>query len=196
MLAMADLSSYSEKDLLRLLTGGDHSAYTEIYNRYFRLIYTQAVKKLQDEEQAKDVVQEVFAGLWFKRESSGKIKDLAAYLFSAVRNKIFDLFAHQQVQQKHFDSLISLLSEKPVISTDYLVREAQFKAYIDQQIQALPPKMRVVFEMSRKQELSYREIAEQLSTSENNVSKQINNALRILKTKLGIIIPLCFFFKF
>jgi RNA polymerase sigma-70 factor (ECF subfamily) len=190
MLVMAGLNTLSERELLQLLSEGDHAAYTEIFHRYFRLIYTHAFKKLEDEEQAKDIVQEVFASLWFKRETAINIKDLAAYLFSSVRNKIFDLFAHRQVQKKHLDSLSAFFSANVIVSTDYHVREAQFRAYIDKQIQALPPKMRVVFEMSRKQELSYKEIAEQLSTSENNVSKQVNNALRLLRTKLNLFLIL------
>ncbi|WP_370580687.1 sigma-70 family RNA polymerase sigma factor [Mucilaginibacter sp. FT3.2] len=62
-------------------------------------------------------------------------------------------------------------------------------------MQKLPPKMRQIFEMSRKGNLSYKEISEQLNVSENNVSKQINNALRLLKTKLGIVVFLFFLIK-
>lgn len=185
---MADLKTLSDNELLRLLKDSDHSAFNEIYHRYFELLYNHAYKKLTDEDVAKDIIQEVFAALWFKRDSAGNIKDLAAYLFSSTRYKIFDYFAHEKVQEKHLESLQAFLAEKPIVSTDYQIREAQFKAYIDQQIQALPPKMRLVFEMSRNEQLTYKEIADQLSTTENNVSKQINNALRVLRTKLNAMI--------
>jgi DNA-binding NarL/FixJ family response regulator len=59
------------------------------------------------------------------------------------------------------------------------------RAYIEKQIQALPPKMRRVFQMSRNENLSHREIAERLGTTEDNVSKHVTNALRILRTKRG-----------
>lgn len=189
---MADLKILSDDELLGLLKASDHAAFNEIYHRYFQLLYIHANKKLGDEDLAKDVVQDIFTALWFKREFDQHIKDLAAYLFTSARNKIFDLFAHQQVQQKHLDSLQNFLTAKPVISTDYHIREAQLKAYIEQQIQQLPAKMRAIFEMSRKEELSYKEIAERLETSENNVSKQVNNALRILRTKLGVLFFLLF----
>lgn len=182
---MAALSSLPEKELLRLLGQDDHDAYSEIYHRYFHLIYVHALKKVQDSEQAKDVAQDVFTYLWFKRDKASEIKDLVAYLFTSARNKIFDLFAHEQVEQKHVDSLQKFYSKNPIHPTDHQTRERDFQAYIDKQIAELPPKMRLIFEMSRKEQLSYKEIAEQLDTSENNVSKQVNKAVRVLRTKLG-----------
>lgn len=184
---MGAYPSLSDTDLLQLLQESDHSAYTEIYHRYFYFIYTHAYKKLRDEEQAKDIVHDVFATLWFKRNFNLPTSNLVGYLFTAVRNKIFDLFAHQQVEAKYADSLKDYLSTHSSVPTDHLVRENQLKAYIEKEIQALPPKMRLIFEMSRKQQLSHKEIAEQLNVSENNVSKQVNNALRVLKTKLGML---------
>jgi RNA polymerase sigma-70 factor (ECF subfamily) len=175
----------SDNELLQLLKESDHSAYNEIYYRYFYLLYVHAYKKLHDEEQAKDVVQDVFANLWFKREFSLPSSNLAGYLFTAVRNKIFDLFAHEQVKTRHLDSLQAYLSRNTSTPTDHRVREKELKAYIEKEIRSLPPKMRRMFEMSRLEDLSYKEIAEQLETSENNVSKQVNNALKVLRTKLS-----------
>ncbi|MCR8562011.1 RNA polymerase sigma-70 factor [Mucilaginibacter sp. BJC16-A38] len=185
---MIDYKTLSDSTLLQLLKESDHAAYTEIYHRYFYLLYVHAYKKLRNEEQAKDIIQDLFATLWFKRESGLPDSNLAGYLYTAVRNKIFDLFAHQQVESKYIDSLKDYLSNHSSAPTDHLVRENQLKAYIEQSIQALPAKMRVIFEMSRQENFSHKEIAQQLNVSENNVSKQVNNALRILKTKLGIII--------
>jgi RNA polymerase sigma-70 factor (family 1) len=187
MLAMAEYKTISDNELIELLKGSDHSAFNEIYHRYFYLIFTHAYKKLPNEEQAKDIVQDVFASLWFKREVNLPTSNLAGYLYTAVRNKIFDLFAHQQVQSKYLDSLNAYLTTQVNIPTDHLIRENQLKAYIEKEIQALTPKMRLIFEMSRKENLSHKEIAEKLGTTENNVSTQVTTALRILRTKLGLI---------
>jgi len=187
---MDDLRTVSDHDLIQLLKESDHSAYQEIYERYFHLLFVHALKKVRDEEQAKDVVQDVFANLWFKREFNLPNSNLAGYLFTSVRNKIFDLFAHQKVATKYLDSLSNYLQSHQGIPTDHRIREDELAIYIEQQIQMLPPNMKKIFEMSRKQELSHKEIAKELSTTENNVSKQLNNALRALKTKLGILIIL------
>lgn len=187
---MANHKCIPDNELLRLLKESDHSAYNEIYERYFFLIYTHAYKKLQDEEQAKDIVQDVFANLWFKRDINLPVSNLAGYLFVAVRNKIFDHFAHEQVKAKYVDSLHDFWKSNPGLPTDHRIRENELKDYIEKAISELPPKMRQVFEMSRKEELSYKAIAAELSTSENNVSKQVNNALRAIKAKLGCLIML------
>ncbi|WP_233496686.1 RNA polymerase sigma-70 factor [Mucilaginibacter hurinus] len=170
----------------------DHSAYNEIYHRYFFLIFTHAYKKLQDEEQAKDIVQDVFATLWFKRDINLPVTNLAGYLFVAVRNKIFDHFAHEKVRTKYVDSLHDYWKTNPGPPTDHRIRENELKGYIEKAVNELPPKMRQVFEMSRIEELSYKEIAAQLHTTENNVSKQVNNALRLIKTKLGSLALITF----
>jgi RNA polymerase sigma-70 factor (family 1) len=187
----SEYKTIPDNELIQLLKESDHRAYTEIYNRYFYLLYTHAYKKLRSEEQAKDIIQDLFATLWFKRERDLPTNNLAAYLFTAIRNKIFDLFAHQQVEAKYVSSLKDYLSTHMSVPTDHLARENDLKIYIEKGIQALPPKMKLMFELSRKENLSHKEIATKLGTSENNVSTQITNALRILRTKLEIIAIVC-----
>jgi RNA polymerase sigma-70 factor (family 1) len=184
---MNNYKTISDEELVSLLRDSDHAAYTEIYNRYFYLMYTHAYKKLRDEEQAKDVIQDLFTNLWHKRESELKMSSLAAYLYTSVRNKIFDLFAHEQVKEKYADYMKNVPSVNKSISADYRVREKELKAYIEKEIQKLPPKMKLIFELSRKDQLSHQEIAERLHTTGDNVSTQLTTALRRLKTKLGLI---------
>ncbi|HZW71460.1 MAG TPA: RNA polymerase sigma-70 factor [Hanamia sp.] len=193
---MADYKTLSDNELFSLLKESNHAAYNEIYRRYFHILYVHAYKKLRDEDQAKDVIQDLFGTVWFKREHEIQTNNLAAYLFTAIRNKIFDIFAHQQVEAKYVNSLKGYLSTHMSVPTDHLVRENDLKVYIEKEIQALPPKMKLIFQLSRKENLSHKEIAERLKVSENNVSKQVNNALRVLKTKLGIIVYICILFRF
>ncbi|OOQ56657.1 RNA polymerase sigma-70 factor [Mucilaginibacter pedocola] len=188
---MASYKTLLDHTLVDLLTRSDHAAYNEIYNRYFYLIYTHAYKKLRDEDQARDIVQDIFVNLWLKREKLQISTNLAGYLYTAARNKVFDLFAHQEVASKYLDSLQQFI-ETQHAPTDERVRERELQAQIDKEIQALPPKMRQIFEMSRRAGMSYKEIAEELQVTENNISKQINGALRILRTKLGILAGIVF----
>ncbi|MFI5161942.1 MAG: RNA polymerase sigma-70 factor [Sphingobacteriales bacterium] len=165
----------------------NHAAFNEIYRRYFHLMYVHAFKKLRDEELAKDVIQDLFTNLWHRRNSYSVDDNIAGYLYTSVRNKIFDLFAHQKVESTYIQSLKDYFDKVKSVPTDYLVREKQLQAYIDKEIQALPPKMRRIFEMSRKEHLTHSEIARNLGTSENNVSTQITSALRILRKRLDIV---------
>jgi len=177
-------SSYEDQTLIALLKEGDKAAFTEIYNRYKQLLQSHAYKKLGDFDEVKDVLQDLFTQLWQKRADIPETTNLSGYLYIAVRNKVFNLLAHRNINDNYIQSLQEFVREENYV-TDLLVREKEFLAMINQEIDALPPKMRTVFRFSRNSGLSHKEIASQLNLSEQTVSKQITNALKILRTKLG-----------
>ncbi len=80
--------------------------------------------------------------------------------------------------------------------TDHQVRARELELLIQQEINALPPKMKAVFLLSRQAGYSHREIADEMGIAEQTVSKQITNALKVLKVKLGVISILLFFLFF
>lgn len=193
---MNDYKKLSDLELIRLLQASDHGAYTEIYNRYFRLLYVHAVKKLRDEEQAKDIIHELFTKLWVRRETNLTDQNFAGYLYTLLRNRILDFLGHQHVKTKYVIHVKRTSSAHSGPRTDALIREKEMNEYINKEIDALPKKMREIFVLSRKEELSYREIAEKLNTTENNVSKQVNNGLKILRGRLGLILYFYFMLQF
>ena len=182
---MQDHKSYSDLQLTELLKASDHSAFTEIHNRYYPLAFLEAYKKLRDEDQAKDIVQELFTNLWIRRENLPLIKNLAGYLIASVKNAIFTYFEHQQVESKYITSLTDFVNTGNIAHTDYLVREREWEKHIEAAIQSLPKKMRVIFELSRKSHLTHKQIAEKLTLSERTVNAQMLNALTRLRSKLG-----------
>lgn len=188
---MVAYSALSDQKLAALLKEGDEVAYTEIFNRFKYVLHGHAVNKLRDREEARDIIQEVFAYLWLKRETIQFTSNLSGYLYGAVRNAILNRVTRRQVQEKYFDAMkaFSLGNE---VETDHLIREKQLREFIEQEIAQLPAKMREVFELSRNENLSHAAIAEKLGISEQTVSKQISNAIKILKVKLGIFIYLWF----
>lgn len=188
---MGAYGNLSDQELVSLLKEGNRLAFTQIYDRYKYLLYAHAFKRLRNEEEAEDIVHDLFATLWNKRETFELKTHLSGYLYTAVRNRIFKLLAHKDVESEYISSFHQA-SEQATNITDYLVRESQMTAMIEKEIAALPPKMREVFELSRKQNLSHKEISGQLGISEQTVSKQVTNALKILKTKLGLLVYLVF----
>ncbi|HEX8020956.1 RNA polymerase sigma-70 factor [Mucilaginibacter sp.] len=191
---MRDYKDYVDRDLVTLLENGDSTAYEEIFRRYNRVLYGHAYKKLKNKEEAQDLVQDVFATLWLKRAELQIVNNLAGYLYSSVRNRFYNIIAHKDIQAKYIDSLQHFL-DQPYELTDTLVREKEFAALIDKEIQTLPPRMRLVFEMSRKRHLSYKEIAEELKISEETVKDQIKKALKFLRPRLLAIFHLIFLLK-
>ncbi|MDQ8005170.1 MAG: RNA polymerase sigma-70 factor [Pedobacter sp.] len=184
---MPSYSSFSDAELAELLKKDDSAAYTVIYNRYFHTLYVHALQKLNDKQEAQDVVHELFAQLWNKRQELNIHTNLIGYLYTGIRNKILDHISHQQVKTKYINSLQNFLESNYSI-TDHRIREKQLSELIDKGIADLPEKMREIFELSRKKSLSHKEIATQLNLSEQTVKKQVNNALRILRIKLGTML--------
>lgn len=180
---MIDHPISQDVQLITLLIRGDRVAYTTIYNKYWAEMYSHAYRMLKDQELAKDVVQDVFSQLWLKAAQLNPNSKLSGMLYLAIRNKIFNLIAHNKVQQ-HYLSSIAAFMEQSESSTN-LLDEKEILATVEREIANLPPKMRLVFELSRKQNLSHKEIAEKLNISDQTVKKQIQNALKILKPKLG-----------
>lgn len=186
---MADLTQSSDQELTALLSAGSELAFAEIYNRYNVRLFLYAYKKLDNQEEAKDIVQEVFTRLWRKRMEYSINISLNSYLHTAIRNCAFDLFAHKKIAYRYIASLQNFLDQETTF-TDDLVREKEIGGKIEKEIAALPPRMREVFELSRKDHLSHRAIAEKLQISESTVSGQIKKALRILRVRLGLFVSI------
>ena len=191
---MADYSNYTDTELAARLNEGDHNAYAVIYDRYKFLLYAHAYKKLQDREEARDVVQEVFVTLWNKRADINPQSNLAGYLYTALRNAILNIFAHKEVRTRYTDSMAAH-DVQDYVPTDHRIRSQQLTSQIDHEIAALPAKMQEVFVLSRKAHLSRKEISSQLEISEATVDRQIANALKILRARLTLLVYLLVFFN-
>ncbi len=188
---MADYSKYSDPELAERFRFGDDDAFKEIYIRYDKLLYIFAVKKLRDEEEAMDVVQDVFVWLLNNREKVALKSSLASYLYKSVLNKILDIFRHQKAIRKYIDQgeyFIDVDSQE----TDFLIREKDVREMIDKEIASMPPRMREIYELKHQQNLSAKEIARQLGISEHTVNVHLQRSLKHLKNKLGVLIYILF----
>lgn len=188
---MAAYGIYTDQKLTTLLKEGDPIAFTEIYNRHKRELLVYAVKLVKDEELAGDLVQDVLISLWDRRETVNLKGAIVAYLFTALRYKFFDWIDKQKVRSDYVASFQSFIDEGEWI-TDNQIAEKELMAFIEEQITKLPEKMRKVLLMSHKENLSYKEIAERLNITEKTAHNQANNALKLLKIKLGMFAVLLF----
>jgi len=192
---MENYAKRSDLELLQLLQLGDRLAYTEIFERYKFILHHHAIKKLPNREEVKDIVQEVFTMLWTKKEGINIHTNLSGYLYTSLKHSILDHFSKQKVRDKYVDSMKNFVGQGAVLP-DYRIREKQLSAAIAAEISLLPEKMRIVFELSRKTHLSHSEIAAQLGISEKTVNRQISNALKILRSRLGLFAYLAFLIRY
>lgn len=177
-------SSYTDNELLSLLRESNLDAYREVYDRYHACLYIHALKRLRDKEECRDIIQNIFINLWEKRAELNIENNLSGYLYTSVRNAVFNLLVKNKLKQEHIQS-INEFSLGWSYSTDFLVRENQLKILIDKEIELLPKRTREIFKLSRRENLSHKEIGAKLLISEQTVKTTINNALKILRVKLG-----------
>jgi len=181
------MAAYDLKDdgeLIALLVAGDRSAFTEIFNRYNKLLYSHVLNKIRDEDAAEDLVQDIFVVLWEKRSLVKNI-NLSGYLFTMTRNRILNMLSHSKIVSD-YASAIKNYEQPSYPKTDELIREKQLSAIIEAEINALPPRMREVFVLSRYKHLSNKEIAARLGLSEHTVADQIKKSLKTLRFRIGV----------
>jgi len=183
---MNSYHSFTDFELTTLLKKGDLVAFNEIYKRFQGLLYIYACKIVKDNDDAEDIVQEVFLYLWDKRFTININSSISFYLYKAVQYKFMNLLDRKKVRADYKDSLNQFIDQGEYI-TDHYIRQKEFSQVIEQEVAALPDKMREIFELSRKNNLSRKEIANKLGISEKTVKNQINNALRILRSKLTLM---------
>lgn len=184
---MQSYKQLNDEELAELLKKGDHLAYTTIFDRFYGLLFIHSCKLLNDQDEAKDVVQELFEILWTRRETISFEQSLSSYLYSAIRNRVINRIAHNKVENKYISSLRGFIDRDTYFS-DYRIREAEMKKMIEQEISALPSKMREVFELSRRGYLSYKQISLKLDISEQTVRMHVKKALRILRPKFDLFV--------
>lgn len=178
-----DYSGFQDEQLSALLKQGDPEAFTEIFNRYTSLLYIHAYNKLRNETEAREVVQEMFVRLWDKREAIDEGNNLSGYLYRSVMNGIFNLIKHKKVVTVYAEAFYK--TPRQTAGTDHLIREKQLQAYIQTEIENLPPRMREVFKLRRNDYLSNKEVAERLNITESTAADQMKKALKILRSRLG-----------
>ncbi|PUV24502.1 RNA polymerase sigma-70 factor [Sphingobacterium athyrii] len=180
-------SELSDTELVKLIRYGDHGAFTQIFARYWAVLLQHAVNLLKDEDEAVDVVQDIFITLWIKHDQLEINASIKSYLYTAVRNRIISRIRHTKIHESYLDSLVNLAEHGDFV-TDNQVRFNELSAQLEKEVSKLPPRQREVFELSRNHGLSHKQVAEALNISEETVKKQINKVLRMLKVKLNVLL--------
>jgi len=179
---MKDYSGHTEAQLAALLTRGDELAFTEIYNRFWKLLLNQAYQRLKSVETSEELVQELFISLYRRRTELELHSGLLAYLKTALKYRIFNLVRSEKVALAHHDRLSQEIYAAPA-TPEEIYEHVELRNKIYKVASRMPEKCRTVFLMSRFEQLSQQEIAARLDISVSTVQKHITKALNILKTE-------------
>jgi RNA polymerase sigma-70 factor (ECF subfamily) len=182
---MKDYLKLGDEQLVYLLKYEDRAAFSEIYNRYWQSLYRQAFWILADEDDAIDIVHDVFISLW-NGAADIAVLSLKAYLYKATRNQTLNFISKRKVRSNYVESL-AIYIEAGHSSTEEEISYRESDERIKEEIANLPLKMRDIFEKSRYMGLSHRDIAHELDISEHTVKTTISRALKRLRSRLADI---------
>ena len=181
----------SDKSLIDLIRESDYTAYTNLYNRYWRQLFKIAWSKTGSEEDASDLVQEFFIELWNRRAQLKIEKSVEHYLISALYYKVFMHFRKRGFEEKHLQNYTYFLEQPAQHSSNDIAdadQEAQYKELLDlveETVLQMPEKMKQVFDLKHKQSMRISEIAEVMGISSQTVKNQLSNAMLKLRKAAG-----------
>lgn len=175
------LNIEDEHALFALLKQGDEIAFSKIYKRYWIELYNSAYKRLPEKEKCQDIIQNIFADLWTRREIV-EIENPTAYLHTAVRFQVLKQISRNPQNNFLSENFISELISP--LATDGELLEKEVKNLIELYIQALPKKRRHIFVMHYFEGLTTAKIAMQLNISQKTVQNQLTTASHALRFRL------------
>lgn len=195
------LEQHETQTQVAALRRGDEAVFDAVFRQWYDPLCHYAARMADgDMDEAEDLVQQVFVKLWEQRARLDVAWSLKAYLYKSVHNSALNRLRAANTRSKYLEYNVAQL-ENTSIQHDDTSRELSER--LQKALDLLPPQCRHVFELSRFEELKYREIADQLGISIKTVETQMGKALRLLRqqladylvTLIGLLCFVCGFFN-
>lgn len=164
-----------------------------IFKTFYQPLCRYAYSFLNDKEEAEEVVQSTLIVVWEKRSSIEIQTSFRSYLYRMVRNACLNVLKHEKVKQMHVSHEMAV-SDILTESVHETVSSNELEQKISEAMTQLPEQCRLVFQLSRFEDLKYAEIADQLDISVKTVENQIGKALKIMRENLKEYLPLLILF--
>ena len=160
-----------------------------LFRTYYQPLCNYAFTFVQDRDEAEEIVQSTFLNIWEKRENLSIHTGVKPYLYAMVRNACLNVLKHEKIKQQHA-TMEMAIAERSIESVASTVIASELEAKIHDAMDHLPEQCRLIFKLSRFEDLKYAEIAEQLNISIKTVENQMGKALRIMRDQLRDYLPL------
>jgi RNA polymerase sigma-70 factor (ECF subfamily) len=182
-IAVKTLPLTNENELLARVAEGDERAFGVVFHHYRRKIYSYAFHLSGDSAQADELVQEVFLKVWLHRDKIPHVLRFDNYLFTIARNQVLDMLKKMAKEAEFRKQIVGLLDpEANPVEDQLLSRENELR--LQQALDQLPPRQRLIFTLSRHQGMKHDEIADQLQISRHTVKTHLVQALKTLRSVL------------
>ncbi|MDR6782820.1 RNA polymerase sigma-70 factor (ECF subfamily) [Pedobacter africanus] len=166
-----------------LVKSDKHRAFKLVFEAYWHALYKQAYKRVQCADMAKDLVQDSFLSLWNKIDLLDSEGSVLAYLYAVLRNKILKLYEKDEVRARYAISVSALETPSDLHAQNTLI-EKELKALIEKEVASMPPRMREIYLLKKEEELSVKQIAVNLSLSEQTIKNQLQTAYQRLRVRV------------
>ncbi len=171
-----------ERDLLRRVKDDDEEAFRQIFEFYVKKVYQFVYGYLKDKFEAEDVTQNIFQKIWEKRLMIDLNQSFSGFLFTIAYRSVID-HIRKEASKKQWDRIRDIDDEEPLshLTADSLLNNHQFESLYQKALNALTPKRKEIFVLSRHEGLSNKEIAEKLDISLKTVENHMTAALFTLR---------------
>lgn len=188
----------SNTELIKLLKKGDMAAFDAIYNQYCHKLHQFVFMYLKQEEDAEEVVQEVFIKIWESREKVDVYLSFESFLFTIAYNSTMSLLRKRVSETKSREYLKSL---QKIETEEKVIDEIQYNELnnkVQSLLEQLSPRQSEIYLLSREEGLSHKEIAIKLNISESTVNNHLVTILKFLKSNIdsSLFINSLFIFLF
>lgn len=175
------------RELVILVKASDHHAFKKLFNTYHQTIFNFLLFRSKDADVAEDLLQEVFFKVWKNRKSLDENQSIKNYLYTIADHIFLNYVRHASVVHKHEQQVNSKLFTD-VDKPDFMLEEKESLTNLTRAIESLPEKTRIIFMMSRFEDLSYKEIASRLSLNIKTIEGHMTKALKELRKALLLIL--------
>ena len=171
------------KNIIERIKKGEKQAFELVFREYYKPLWNLALGLLKSEELAEEYTQEVFIKLWEMRASLKDDLKLLPYLLTTVRNKCFNHLKRIQVEQKYLNHTQKSYQDQ-ILNYTYNDVEDELIDKMYDVINEMPDKCKQVFQLSRFQNMSHKQIADHLDISTKTVENHITKAMKLLRESL------------
>lgn len=163
---------------------GDKSAFNKLFVKFYSPLCKFAWRYVRSSHISEELVQDAFLEVWELRASLDSDKSIKSYLYQIVRNRALNHLKHKSIAREH-NKDIAWINSTPITQLHNFKEQSEFVRAAQKAIDELPDGARQIYKLSRKDGLTYREIAEVLDLSPKTVESQMSRALKILRRELS-----------
>ena len=178
----------SDKEIVDALHEGNENVFEQVFRFHYQRLCNYACSILNDIDEAEEVVQQMFLNVWEKRITIEITSSLKSYLYRAVHNACLNKLKQIKVRKLYADEHIQI-TEPVYEHTSQTILKTELEKQIHNAINKLPEQCRLVFKLSRFEEMKYAEIANHLDISVKTVENHMGKALKILREQLKEYLP-------